>query len=128
MTESRMDQTATRRADSPAKRGREVGPAAIVALTAIALLCVPTLTARGATQAPREIFDLAVADFAAGRIDSAAAGFDRLAELAPGQAPYLWQRGSCCPQADPAETSESKPGVDCPSNNQDNSRRDRRPR
>jgi len=46
-----------------------------------------------ATQSPRQLFDNAVADFAAGRFDDAAAGFDRVAELVPDQAPYLWQRG-----------------------------------
>ncbi len=46
--------------------------------------------AQGAAQA---IFERAVADFEAGRIDEAAAGFDTVAELLPQQAPRLWQRG-----------------------------------
>jgi lipoprotein NlpI len=42
---------------------------------------------------PQAIFDRAVADFRSGRIAAAARGFDRVAELAPGYAPQLWQRG-----------------------------------
>lgn len=35
----------------------------------------------------------AVDDFRAGRIEQSVVGFDRLATLSPGDAPYLWQRG-----------------------------------
>jgi lipoprotein NlpI len=35
----------------------------------------------------------AVDDFRAGRVEPSVAGFDRLAKLSPGDAPYLWQRG-----------------------------------
>src|SRR3954447_3418996 len=41
----------------------------------------------------RDTFNRAVADFKAGRIAESAAGFDRVAKLAPGEAPQLWQRG-----------------------------------
>jgi len=44
-------------------------------------------------EAPREVFARAVADFERGAVDESAAGFDRVAELAPSQAPHLWQRG-----------------------------------
>jgi lipoprotein NlpI len=47
----------------------------------------------GAIQGARALFDDAVADFAAGRLEESAAGFDRLAELYPNDAPQLWQRG-----------------------------------
>ncbi len=45
------------------------------------------------TQNSRQIFDAAVADFSAGRLEASAAGFDRVAELLPDSAPQLWQRG-----------------------------------
>ena len=56
------------------------------------LLLLPSPAGAGA-QTPREIFDAAVADFAAARFDAAAEGFDRVVELVPDQQPYLWQRG-----------------------------------
>ena len=49
--------------------------------------------AAGGQGAAQAIFERAVEDFAAGRIDEAAAGFDTVAELLPQQAPNLWQRG-----------------------------------
>ena len=49
--------------------------------------------AAGGQGAAQAIFERAVEDFAAGRIDEAAAGFDTVAELLPQQAPSLWQRG-----------------------------------
>ena len=42
---------------------------------------------------PRDIFDQAVSDFQAGRIEESVAGFDRLVKLAPSALPQLWQRG-----------------------------------
>jgi lipoprotein NlpI len=47
----------------------------------------------GATQSVRAILDRASEDFRAGRIEQSLAGFDRVALLAPAEAPYLWQRG-----------------------------------
>ena len=44
-------------------------------------------------QQPQAVFERAVADFQAGRITEAAAGFDNLAKLAPNVVPQLWQRG-----------------------------------
>ena len=44
-------------------------------------------------QTPQRIFDQAVADFSAGRIVEAAAGFDQVARAQPDSAPQLWQRG-----------------------------------
>jgi len=46
-----------------------------------------------AAQSPQQVLDSAVADFSAGRLQQAAAGFDRLVELQPAYAPQLWQRG-----------------------------------
>lgn len=34
-----------------------------------------------------------MADFQAGRVEESVAGFDRVVELSPQMAPYLWQRG-----------------------------------
>jgi len=42
---------------------------------------------------PEVAFNKAVADFRGGRIAESAAGFDRVAKLAPNYAPQLWQRG-----------------------------------
>src|SRR5437764_13250276 len=42
---------------------------------------------------PKAAFNKAVADFRSGRIAESAAGFDKVAKLAPGYAPQLWQRG-----------------------------------
>ena len=44
-------------------------------------------------QDARAVLDRAVEDFAAGRLEEAAAGFDEVAALAPRAAPQLWQRG-----------------------------------
>lgn len=42
---------------------------------------------------PQAVFQRAVADFLAGRIDESVAGFDTAARLDPGRAPQFWQRG-----------------------------------
>jgi len=57
-------------------------------LWAISLTC-PMAQA----EQPRDIFDQAVSDFRAGRIEESVAGFDRLVKLAPSALPQLWQRG-----------------------------------
>jgi tetratricopeptide (TPR) repeat protein len=44
-------------------------------------------------QGVREILSRAISDFDRGRLEASAAGFDRVAELAPDVAPQLWQRG-----------------------------------
>jgi lipoprotein NlpI len=44
-------------------------------------------------QSTRAILDRAIDDFRAGRIEQSLSGFDRVALLSPGDAPYLWQRG-----------------------------------
>ena len=44
-------------------------------------------------QNPRAVLDRAVDDFAAGRLEAAAAGFDEVTALAPQAMPQLWQRG-----------------------------------
>ena len=41
----------------------------------------------------RAILSRAISDFDRGRLEASAAGFDRVAELAPNVAPQLWQRG-----------------------------------
>lgn len=46
-----------------------------------------------ATQSVAGVMERATADFRAGRIEQALAGFDRVALLAPAEAPFLWQRG-----------------------------------
>ena len=46
-----------------------------------------------AQTSPRALLDRAVAEFAKGRIAESVAAFDELARIAPGEAPYLWQRG-----------------------------------
>lgn len=53
------------------------------------------LAAAGAVSAqnPRAVLDRAVGDFAAGRLEEAAAGFDEVATLVPRAMPQLWQRG-----------------------------------
>jgi lipoprotein NlpI len=46
-----------------------------------------------ATQDVRAIMERAMTDFRAGRIEQSLAGFDRVAQISPADAPYLWQRG-----------------------------------
>jgi lipoprotein NlpI len=57
-------------------------------LTVAALFC-----AAATGQSAQALFDRAVSDFHAGRINESVAGFDRVVKLAPGSAPQLWQRG-----------------------------------
>ena len=57
----------------------------------VILLCLAG--AAIAADDPQTIFDRGVRAFHAGRIAESVADFDRLAELAPGHAPQLWQRG-----------------------------------
>jgi lipoprotein NlpI len=62
--------------------------------TAVLLLAVPAVArAQPAAARPQAVFDRAVAEFLAGRIEQSVAGFDQLAKLAPGSAADLWQRG-----------------------------------
>jgi lipoprotein NlpI len=44
-------------------------------------------------ESPRAALNRAVEAFAAGRIAEAAAAFDAVTKLSPGDTPYLWQRG-----------------------------------
>jgi lipoprotein NlpI len=46
-----------------------------------------------AAQDVRAILNTAITDFRAGRVEQSLAGFDQVARLSPGDAPYLWQRG-----------------------------------
>ncbi len=59
----------------------------------LGLLCLLTLTTLSWAQTPRQILNKALADFSAGRVDAAAAGFDQVARVQPDFAPQLWQRG-----------------------------------
>ena len=61
------------------------------ALLGVLLVC--TLTTGAYAQTPREILDRALADFGAGRVEEATAGFDQVARVQPDFAPQLWQRG-----------------------------------
>jgi len=49
--------------------------------------------AQGQSESAREVFAQAVTDFENGRVAESAAGFDRVAQLVPADAPHLWQRG-----------------------------------
>ena len=55
-------------------------------------LLVALLPAFAQTDA-RSALDRAVADFSEARIDESIRGFDRVVQLSPQSAPYLWQRG-----------------------------------
>jgi len=59
----------------------------------LGVLFGPTLTTFAYAQTPREILDRALADFSAGQVEAAAAGFDQVARVQPDLAPQLWQRG-----------------------------------
>jgi lipoprotein NlpI len=62
-------------------------------LVAAFCLAVLAVCARSQTSEAGEALSLAVDDFENGRIERSATGFDRVAALAPAQAPHLWQRG-----------------------------------
>ena len=64
----------------------------IAVATAAAVLAL-ACTGGAAGQDPRALLNEAVDDFAAGRLEAAADGFDRVAALVPEAAPQLWQRG-----------------------------------
>ena len=56
------------------------------------VLALATATQMTAQQ-PRDVRDRAIADFEAGRVAEAAAGFDAVFDASPVLAPQLWQRG-----------------------------------
>lgn len=58
----------------------------------VALVCLQAAEAAPA-QHPQALLDRAGEAFAAGRLETAVEQFDRLAELDPEAAPWLWQRG-----------------------------------
>ena len=64
--------------------------AAAFATMAVAVLLAATPATQDSVQS---IFNRAVDDFEAGRFVQSAAGFDRVASLAPKDAAQLWQRG-----------------------------------
>lgn len=64
--------------------------AAVALLAGVVALAAP---APAPGQELRAILSRAISDFDRGRLEESAAGFDRVAELAPGVAPQLWQRG-----------------------------------
>ncbi len=57
----------------------------------ITTLCLAAIAT--AAEDPQTLFDRGVRSFHAGRITESVADFDKLAELVPGHAPQLWQRG-----------------------------------
>jgi len=57
------------------------------------ILLLAAACAASAAEDPQAIFNRAVSDFERGRIAESVAGFDRVAKLAPDNAPQLWQRG-----------------------------------
>ncbi|MEP7364973.1 MAG: tetratricopeptide repeat protein, partial [Acidobacteriota bacterium] len=58
-------------------------------ICAILLVLLPVF----AQDAARTALDRAVDDFSHARIDDSVRGFDRVVQLSPNSAPYLWQRG-----------------------------------
>ena len=64
-------------------------PAIVIVMSAAA--AAPLAQRTG--DSPSVILDRAIDDFLAGRIAESVTGFDRVAALAPGIAPQLWQRG-----------------------------------
>jgi lipoprotein NlpI len=49
--------------------------------------------AQRAADSPDAVFDRAIEDFRAGRVEESVNGFDRLVKMTPAVAPDLWQRG-----------------------------------
>jgi lipoprotein NlpI len=73
-----------------------VGPAsarAVLPHAAAIVAILSSLVEPAGAQAPQDIADQAVRDFAGGRVAESVANFDRLAALVPSAAPTLWQRG-----------------------------------
>src|SRR5687767_2988846 len=60
----------------------------LLALALAAAAAVPLVA-----QSPQQVLDRAEADFVAGRVNEAVAGFDNMVKLVPLIAPQLWQRG-----------------------------------
>jgi lipoprotein NlpI len=69
-------------------------------LFAVVLAVALSVGAPLAAQAPRNLFDRAVADFEAGRVVESAEGFDAVIDASPSVAPQLWQRGIALYYAD----------------------------
>ena len=66
----------------------------LITLASVAVLVSCSMAALGALpQDASEILGQAVADFLSGRIEESVLEFERVVELAPEMAPYLWQRG-----------------------------------
>ena len=58
----------------------------------LAFFCL-SFAAAPSAQTARSLLNRAVAEFEAGRFAESAASFDEIVRIAPGEAPYLWQRG-----------------------------------
>lgn len=56
-------------------------------------ILILVLSSLAQAQDHREVLEKAISDFHQGRIQDAVAEFDKVAKLAPGHAPQLWQRG-----------------------------------
>jgi lipoprotein NlpI len=72
-----------------AMRPGETSVTRIVLILVLGLAFAAPVPAQNA----QAIADRAIADFEGGRFAASAAAFDRLAQLDPERAPYLWQRG-----------------------------------
>jgi hypothetical protein len=59
----------------------------------IGALLAGMLGLMGIDQTVREVLVRATEDFRAGRVERSLTGFDRVAAMAPDEAPHLWQRG-----------------------------------
>jgi lipoprotein NlpI len=62
-------------------------------VVSIALTTLAGALAQREADDPQVVFDRAIEDFRAGRVEESANGFDALAKMSPGSAPELWQRG-----------------------------------
>jgi lipoprotein NlpI len=91
--------TTERRHDTPPKHEntKDLWVSCIRAFVACLFFVVSGLTSPGtearAQTSPRALLDRAVAEFEKGRIAESVTAFDELARIAPGEAPFLWQRG-----------------------------------
>ena len=66
---------------------------ALILLVAFASSAARPAAAQSTSARPQAVFDKAVGDFLAGRLEESVAGFDAAARLDPDRAPQFWQRG-----------------------------------
>ena len=65
----------------------------LAAICGVSLIILSACGISLQAQNPRAMLNQAIADFEAGRLSEAVAGFDEVASLVPSAAPQLWQRG-----------------------------------